>query len=45
AWLELGERPSGAEALGMLLVGAALGVVSLLALRSPRPPQAASSKR
>ena len=44
AWLELGERPSGAEALGMLLVGAALGVVSLLALRAPRLPQAASSK-
>jgi drug/metabolite transporter (DMT)-like permease len=32
-WLQLGERPSGAESLGMLLVFAALGLLSLGARR------------
>ena len=30
AWLQLGERPNLSEALGMLLVGGALGVLSLI---------------
>ena len=29
AWLQLGERPSGAEAVGMVLIIAALAVVSV----------------
>lgn len=32
-WLELGERPSGTELSGMLLIGAALALLSLSALR------------
>ena len=33
AWIELCERPSPAEGAGMLLIAAALGLLSLLALR------------
>ena len=36
AWLQLGERPNGAEAAGMVLLGLALGLVSVLALRRQR---------
>jgi drug/metabolite transporter (DMT)-like permease len=35
-WLELGERPSAAEGAGMLLIALALGLISVLALRSRR---------
>ncbi len=34
AWIQLGERPSGAEAIGMALVAVALGLISLLAMRA-----------
>lgn len=34
AWLELGEQPNGSEAVGMLFIGAALVLVSVLALRA-----------
>lgn len=43
-WLELGERPSGAEASGMVLIGIALLVVSSWALWRARRAQAASSR-
>lgn len=36
AWLQLGETPTPAEAVGMLLIGIALAVVSLHAMRNPR---------
>jgi drug/metabolite transporter (DMT)-like permease len=45
AWVQLGERPNGAEAAGMVLLGAALCLVSLLALRRQRQAlQAAALK-
>lgn len=34
AWVQLGERPSGAEATGMVLVALALCLISLLAMRT-----------
>lgn len=36
AWVELGERPTPAEGVGMLLIAVALGLISLLALRQRR---------
>jgi drug/metabolite transporter (DMT)-like permease len=36
AWLQLGERPSGIEATGMVLIGIALAVISILGIRLPR---------
>lgn len=35
-WAELGERPSAAEGVGMLLIALALGAISLLAMRGRR---------
>lgn len=32
-WVELGERPSGAESFGMLCIAVALGLISAIALR------------
>lgn len=42
AWLELGEQPSGSESVGMLFIGGALVVVSLLTLgtRTAAAPKA-----
>lgn len=37
-WLQLGERPSPGELGGMALIGLALALVSLHALRRPPPP-------
>jgi drug/metabolite transporter (DMT)-like permease len=37
AWLQLGERPSGMEALGMVLIGVALAVISMLGVRLKSP--------
>lgn len=37
-WLQLGERPSPSELGGMALIGLALALVSLHALRRPPPP-------
>ena len=40
-WLELGERPAPVELAGMLLIGAALAMISLVALwQSRRAPPA-----
>jgi drug/metabolite transporter (DMT)-like permease len=36
AWLQLGERPSGTEAVGMVLIGIALSVISLRGMRLHR---------
>ena len=35
-WIELGERPTGAEAIGMACIVAALGIISLVTWRSRR---------
>lgn len=43
-WLELGERPSGAEGLGMLCIAAALALISVQALRARATvPEAATA--
>ena len=36
AWLELGERPSGSETVGMILIAAALGLLSVIAIARHR---------
>ncbi len=41
AWLQLGERPGGAEALGMALIVAALCLLALLGARQHGPDDAA----
>lgn len=42
AWIELGEKPSGAELLGMLLIALALLLLTLLTLRQTRRIRAGS---
>lgn len=37
AWIELGERPALTEGVGMLLIGAALLVISLISIRQHKP--------
>jgi len=39
--IQLGERPPTVEIAGMLLIGAALGILALLNLRRPSPPATA----
>lgn len=45
AWLELGEQPNRSEAAGMLCIGAALVLVSILALRGRPMPRSAAAGR
>jgi drug/metabolite transporter (DMT)-like permease len=40
AWIELGEQPSIAEGVGMVLIALALGLLSWLVLRRPMPARA-----
>ena len=37
AWLQLGERPTGIELMGMLLIGVALAILGAIAFRQNRP--------
>jgi drug/metabolite transporter (DMT)-like permease len=41
--IQLGERPPADELAGMLMIGAALGLLAWLGMRRPSPPQAAAT--